>query len=44
MKGMLRGVLFCPLNRGKSGVAGKGGGERSEPVTRMPIITYDTKR
>ena len=27
----------------KSGVAGKGG-ERSEPVTRMPIITYDTKR
>ena len=21
-----------------------GGGERSEPVTRMPIITYDTKR
>ena len=22
MKGMLRGVLFCPLNRGKSGAAG----------------------
>ena len=41
MKGMLRGVLFCPLNRGKSGVAGKGGGERSEPIRRMLIIPYD---
>ena len=24
MKGMFRGVLFCPLHRGKSGEAGKG--------------------
>ena len=43
MKGMLRGVLFCPLIRGKSGVAGKGGGERSEPIRRMLIMSYDTE-
>jgi hypothetical protein len=39
----LRGVLFCPLHRGKSGAARIGGGERSEPITRMLIIPYDTK-
>ena len=33
----------APLNRGKSGEAGEGGGERSEPIRRMPIITYDTE-
>ena len=43
MKGMLRGVLFCPLNRGKSGAARIGGGERSEPVSRMLILPYDTE-
>ena len=43
MKGMLRGVLFCPLNRGKSGAARIGGGERSEPVSRMVILPYDTE-
>ena len=43
MKGMLRGVLFCPLHRGKSGAARIGGGERSEPISRMLIITYDTE-
>ena len=43
MKGMLRGVLFFPLNRGKSGAARIGGGERSEPVSRMVILPYDTE-
>ena len=42
MKRVFRDVLFCPLHRGKSGAAGKGG-ERSEPIRRMPIITYDTE-
>ncbi len=27
--------LFCPLHRGKSGAARIGGGERSEPVSRI---------
>ena len=43
MKGMLRGVLFFPLNRGKSGAARIGGGERSEPVSRMLFMPYDTE-
>ena len=43
MKGMLRGVLFCPLNRGKSGAARIGGGERSEPISRMLFMPYDTE-
>ena len=43
MKGMLRGVLFCPLNRGKSGAARIGGGERSEPVSRIVFMPYDTE-
>ena len=44
MKGLLRGVLFCPLHRGKSGAARIGGGERSEPIRRMRIMPYDTER
>ncbi len=36
--------LFCPLNRGKSGAARIGGGERSEPVSRMVILPYDADR
>ena len=44
MKGLLFRALFCPLNRGQSGAARIGGGERSEPVSRIPIITYDTGR
>ena len=36
-----RGVLFFPLNRGKSGAAGKGGGERSEPISRMLFMLYN---
>ena len=43
MKGMLRGVLFCPLHRGKSGAARIGGGERSESISRMLIKPYDTE-
>ena len=43
MKGMLRGVLFCPLNRGKSGAARIGGGERSEPVSRIVFMPYGTE-
>ncbi len=43
MKRVFRGVLFCPLHREKSGAAGKGGGERSEPVSRMVIFPYDTE-
>ena len=38
----LRGVLFCPRLRGKSGAARIGGGERSEPVSRMRIKLYDS--
>ena len=43
MKRVFRGVLFCPRLRGQSGAAGKGG-ERSEPIRKMLIITYDTER
>ena len=35
--------LFCPLHRGKSGATRIGGGERSEPVSRMVILPYDTE-
>ena len=35
--------LFCSRLRGKSRAAGKGGGERSEPFTRMLIMLYDAK-
>ena len=41
MKGLFFRALFCPLNRGKSGAARIGGGERSEPITRMLIMPYD---
>ena len=45
MKGLLFRALFCPLNRGKSGAARiGGGGERSEPITRMLILPYDTEK
>ena len=43
MKGILFRALFFPLNRGKSGAARIGGGERSEPVSRMVILPYDTE-
>ena len=43
MKKVFRGVLFCPLQRGKSGAARIGGGERSEPISRMLIKPYDTE-
>ena len=43
MKRVFRGVLFFPLHRGKSGAAGKGGGERSEPIRRMLIMLYGTE-
>jgi hypothetical protein len=36
-------ALFCPRLRGKSGAARIGGGERSEPISRMPIKPYDTE-
>ena len=42
MRKLSRGVLFFPLNRGKSGAARIGGGERSEPIRRMLIMPYDT--
>ena len=41
MRRLSRGVLFCPLNRGKSSAARIGGGERSEPIRRMLIMPYD---
>ena len=44
MKRVFRGVLFCPRLRGKSGAAWIGGGERSEPISRMLIKPYDTVR
>ena len=43
MRRLFRGVLFCPLNRGKSGAARIGGGERSEPVSRIVFMPYDTE-
>ena len=43
MEGMLHGVLFCPLNRGQSGAARIGGGERSEPVSRIVFMSFDTE-
>ena len=43
MKRVFRGVLFCPLHRGQYGAARIGGGERSEPVSRMVIFPYDTE-
>ena len=43
MKGMFRGVLFFPLYRGKSGAARIGGGERSEPVSRIVFMPDDTE-
>ena len=43
MKGLLFRALFCPLNRGKSGAARIGGGERSEPISRMLFMPYDTE-
>ena len=33
MRRLSRGVLFCPLHRGEVPRSGKGGGERSEPIT-----------
>ena len=42
MKGLLFRALFCPLHRGKSGAARIGGGERSEPVSRIVFMPYDT--
>ena len=42
MRRLSRGVLFCPLHRGKSGAVPIGGGERSEPITSMLIMPYDT--
>ena len=41
MKGLLFRALFCPLNRGEVRRSRIGGGERSEPVSRMLIIPYD---
>ena len=44
MKGLLFRALFFPLNRGKSGAARIGGGERNEPVSRIVILPYDTEK
>ena len=38
------GALFCPLQRGKSGAARIGGGERSEPISRMLFMPYGAER
>ena len=43
MKGLLFRALFFPLNRGKSGAARIGGGEHSEPVSRIVFMPYDTE-
>ena len=43
MKGLLFRALFFPLNRVKSGAARIGGGERSEPVSRIVFMSYDTE-
>ena len=44
MKGLLFRALFFPRNRGKSGAARIGGGERSEPVSRIVFMPYDTEK
>ena len=44
MKRVFRGVLFFPLNRGKSCAARIGGGERSEPISRIVFMPYDTEK
>ena len=38
-----RGVLFCPPKQGEVRRSRIGGGERSEPITRMRIMPYDTE-
>ena len=43
MKGLFFRALFFPRLRGKSGAARIGGGECSEPVSRMLILPYDTE-
>ena len=43
MRRLSRGVLFCSRLRGKSRAARIGGGERSEPITSMLIMPYDTE-
>ena len=43
MKRVFRGVLFCPLNRGEVRRSRIGGGERSEPISRMLTMPYDTE-
>ena len=42
-KARLRGVLFCPLHGGEVRRSRKGGGERSEPIRRMPVMPYGTE-
>ena len=44
MKRVFRGVLFCPPDGGKSGAALIGGGERSEPISRIVFMPYDTEK
>ena len=43
MKGLLFRALFFPRLRGKSGTARIGGGERSEPISRIVFMPYDTE-
>ena len=43
MKGLLFSALFCPPLAGEVRRSRTGGGERSEPIRRMPIMPYDTK-
>ena len=43
MKGLLFRAVFCPLQRGQFGAAQIGGGERSEPVSRIVFMSYDTE-
>ena len=43
MKGMLRGVLFCPPEQGEVRRSRIGGGERSEPVSRIVFMPYGTE-
>ena len=44
MKGLLFRALFCPPLAGEVRRSRIGGGERSEPIHRMPIMPYDTER
>ena len=43
MKGLLFRALFCPPEQGEVRRSRIGGGEHSEPISRMLIMSYDSE-